>query len=581
MITFLQQLCYEAIIDEKSDLHKQISINNIDISPSKNNLLGHFQFNSSMKLSNIIKKQPLEISEIIKKYIQKKITYDELTITITGAGFVNFLFKKKFINKQFQTLINNINYKVKSSERKKIILDYSGPNIAKDMHVGHLRSTIVGDCLSKILMYIGHKVIKISHIGDWGTQFGLLINYLKEKYSTKDIKNLKITLKELSNHYKNAQMQFEININFKKNAHNEVVKLQNEHIESLNIWKKITKTSIKEHKKIYSLLNIKITNKGESFYRHMLNPLIKKLNKNNLIQESNNAKCVYIPGFKNKDGNPLPLIIKKSDGGFNYATTELASLYYRIKYHKADQIIYITDVGQSDHFYMLFQLIKILKLEKKTHTDLKHIPLGLMLNKDGKKIKTRSGKSEKLINLLKKSINITKKTIKNKKRHFSQKAINQKATIIGINTIKYADLSNKLNQNYIFDYEKMLQYSGNTASFLMYAYVRINSIKNKSEKLTPNTFNEQMINIIHESEIDLALHLLQYKYTIQKTVQTLDPNILTNYLYKLSEKFHVFFHKCNVINSEYKYSRLIICDVTKKILKQGLMLLGLKTIKKM
>lgn len=581
MITFLQQLCYEAIIDEKSDLHKQISINNIDISISKNKLLGHFQFNSAMKLSNIIKKTPLELSEIIKNNIQKKINSDELKITITGAGFINFLFEKKFINKQFQILTKNINYKIRKSEIKKIILDYSGPNIAKDMHVGHLRSTIVGDCLSKILTHIGHKIIKISHIGDWGTQFGLLINYLKEKYNTNDIKNIKITLKDLSNHYKNAQIKFKNDLTFKKNAHNEVVKLQNNNVDSLNIWKKITKTSIEEHKKIYSLLNIKITNKGESFYKHMLNPIIKKLDKNNLTHTSNEATCVYIPGFKNKDGNPLPLIIKKSDGGFNYATTELASLYYRIKYHKADKIIYITDVGQSDHFYMLFHVIKNLNLEKINKTKLIHIPLGLMLNQDGKKIKTRSGKSEKLIDLLKKSINITKKTIKNKNRHFSPKTLNKKAAIIGINTIKYADLSNKLNQNYIFNYETMLQYNGNTASFLMYAYVRINSIKNKSEKSKNNLYTDQKINITHESEIDLVLHLLQYKHTIKKTVNALDPNILTYYLYKLSEKFHVFFHTCNVINSEYKYSRLIVCETTKKILKQGLTLLGLKTIQKM
>jgi len=580
MITFLQQLCYEAIINENPNLHKQISINNIEISINKNDAFGHFQFNGSMKLSNIIKKKPLEIAETIKKQILNKINEDDVKITITTPGFINFTLGKKFLDNQINLLVNNIHYKIKKAEKKKIILDYSSPNIAKTMHVGHLRSTIVGDCLSKILEYIGHKVIRISHVGDWGTQFGLLISYLKEQFKDRNLNTIKFTLKELSFHYKNAQIKFKNNVNFKEVAQNEVIKLQNEHIDSLKLWKKITTLSKKEHKKIYTLLNIKIKDKGESFYRYLLEPMIKKLEKNNLIVNSNEAKCIYIPGFKNKNGQPLPLIIKKSDGGFNYATTELASLYYRITYHKADKIIYITDVGQSDHFEMLFYLIKKLKIDKKKITELIHIPLGLMLNSDGKKIKTRSGDSKKLIELIKQSINTTKIIIKDKNKN--KKIINSLATVIGINTIKYADLSNKLNQNYIFNYEKMLKYNGNTASFLMYAYVRIIGIKRKLKCLKINNIiKTYSVEIQHESEIKLALHLLQYKYVIRKTAKDLDPNVLTHYLYNLSENFHIFFHSCNVINSEYKHSRLILCEITKKILKNGLMLLGLKTIKKM
>lgn len=571
MIKTIKIICYRSIIKNFPILHKQLKLKDIDVSPSKENTPYHFQFNGSMKISKYIKESPLYIAKKIKENIDKKISHDFLITEVTLPGFINFQINHKLIQKKLITLFK----KSKIKKREKIIIDYSSPNIAKDMHVGHLRSTIIGDCLSKILKHTGNTVIKISHLGDWGTQFGILINYIKENYNNETIK--KLPLQKLSELYKSAQKKFETDDTFKDQAKKEVIKLQNKDINTINIWKNINKISKKEYKKIYELLNIKIKYKGESFYNDLIDPLIKQFEKKNIIEISNNAKCIYINGMLNKENMPLPLIIKKSDGGSNYATTDLAALYYRIKYNKADKIIYITDVGQSMHFKMIFEAIKKSGINK--NTKLIHIPIGLMLTNEGKKIKTRAGESEKLISLLKKSINYSKNILKNKNKKITKIDLAKSAKILGINTIKYSDLSNKIDQNYIFDYKKILQSNGNTASFLNYAYVRINSIKNKI-KNTKNINNSSLI-LQKKTEIDLAVHITQYKYIIEKTKDDLNPNILTTYLFKLAEKFHSFFHECNVIKSEYKNSRLILCKITSKILKNGMFLLGLKIIKKM
>jgi arginyl-tRNA synthetase len=571
MIKTIKIICYRAIIKNFPILHKQLKLKDIDISQSKETSNHHFQFNGSMKIAQITEKEPLYIAEQIKNGIEKIISEKFLLTKITPPGFINFIIQPELIKKKLKNILKINNKK----NNEKIIIDYSSPNIAKDMHVGHLRSTIIGDCLARILEYTGHKVIRINHLGDWGTQFGILINYIKEKYDKTSIK--KIPLQKLSEMYKNAQTKFDTDDFFKDNAKKEVLKLQNKEKNTIKIWNEINKISKKEYKKIYELLNIKIKYKGESFYNELIEPLIKKLEKKNIIEISNNAKCIYIEGILNKEKNPLPLIVKKSDGGSNYATTDLAALYYRIKYTKATKIIYITDVGQSTHFKMLFEASKKSGINK--NTKLIHIPIGLMLTNEGKKIKTRTGNSEKLINLLKTSIKYSKRTLKNKNKYIKNKMLNESAKILGINTIKYSDLSNKIDQNYIFDYKKILQFNGNTASFLNYAYVRINSIKNKVKFL--KNLNTNVLNLEEKTEIDLAIQLTQYKNIIEKTKDELNPNILTTYLFKLSEKFHSFFHECNVIKSENKKSRLLLCNITSNILKKGMSLLGLKLIKKM
>ncbi len=571
MIEKLKSLCFNAIIEKKIILHKSLVTNDFNITKSKNNTIGHFQLNNSIKIANIIKKDVNYVFKLIINYLTKhKININIIKIN----NFINFTLTIKLINDEAILILKKYNLKCEKNKIKKIILDYSSPNIAKEMHVGHLRSTIIGECLSNLFILLGHKVIKINHLGDWGTQFGILINYLKDKYN-KDIllSKKQLKLSELSLFYKQAQLKFITNLDFKKSSKQEVIKLQKKCKLSINIWKKITQISKTEYKKIYGLLNITIQYKGESFYGDMLPDIINLLNKKQQITISDNAKCVYMNGFKNKNNDTLPIIIQKSDGGFNYSTTELASIYYRIKYHNPDKIIYITDVGQKIHFQMIFTLIKNLNL-KNNRTQLIHVPLGLMLNIDGKKIKTRSGYSDKLIDLLYKAIIITKKNIIIKK-YVNIKKI---ATIIGINTVKYSELSNTLDQNYVFDYNKMFKYNGNTATFLMYAYVRILSIEKKITK--KYNYKDIIINITETEEIDLMLHILQYKTILMNACIAFNPNIITLYVYRLCEKFHLFFHTCKVIESTNESSRIAICNITKKILKISFNILGLKTINK-
>lgn len=576
MIDFLKSLCFKAIIDENIELRKQLFVDDLEVLESKNIEFGHFQFNGIMKLSKILNIDANKLAIKIKCGIEKQINNDEIILTVTGNNFINFTLSSKFIIYNLKKDLRVSKFNMGYSD--KIILDYSSPNIAKDMHIGHLRSTVIGDCLSNLLLFCGHKVIKISHLGDWGTQFGLLISYLKNTY-TDSFFLKKFSLSQLSNFYKIAQEKYLNDIDFKTSAKNEVVLLQNKSKLSLKFWSVITNISKKEYKKIYSLLNVNIKYKGESFYSDLLKPLISYLNIKKVISISDGAKCIYLNNLFNLDNDFSVLIVQKSDGGYNYATTEIAALYYRIKYYKPNKIIYITDVGQKLHFNMIFKLVRHLGFNK-NNVDLIHIPLGLMLNSDGKKIKTRSGTSERLIDILNESVEISKNFILEKKK--KNKELNYLSKVLGINTIKYSDLSNKLDQNYIFDKKYAFKNTGNTAAFLMYAYVRIYGIKRKIKGFkNKDILDISNIYITERAEFELAIVLIMYKYFLKLAVLRLNPNILTSYVYRLAEKFHIFFNECNVINSSNSYSRIFLCEISRKIFKSCFSILGLKSVDKM
>lgn len=573
MIKKIKKLCYKAITKNNKNLLQTFKEEDVNISESKNINLFHFQLNDAMKISKIINIPAIDLAYKIKDYIQKKSNIFE-KIIITQPGFINLKIKNEYIIKKITTILKSKRNNLKKTKNKlTIIVDYSSPNIAKEMHVGHLRSTIIGDFIANILEYNGNNVFRINHLGDWGTQFGMLIAYLKKYYKKKNI-----TIKNLSKIYIKSQNKFKTNKKFKLDAKNEVIKLQNGNKESIKLWKKINLISQKEYTKIYKILNVKLINIGESFYKNNIAKIISYLNKNNIIKNSNSAKCIDLNNIKKYSSEP-PIIIQKSDGGYNYSTTEIATLYYRINIQKANWIIYVTDAGQANHFDKIINLAKKIDLLK-NKTKITHIKFGLMLEKDGTKIKTRSGNSEKLIDLIKTSIKEAKKIIEEKKH--TESNINKKAKIIGINSIKYADLSNNIQQNYKFEIKKMLNFNGNTAAFIMYAYARIISIKEKIEKNTiKDIIKNTKLSLYTEFEINICIHLLQYEETINKTILNLNPNILTNYIYKLAEKFHIFFHSCKIINSDFQDSRILICEITRKTIKQSLKLLGLKTINKM
>lgn len=542
---------------------------------------GHYQCNSAMKLAKQLALAPRVIAENVAqalKELENKHVFEN--IEVAGPGFINISLSTEFLSQYCQNMAVAPKFGIVTKHPQKVVIDYSSPNTAKEMHVGHLRSTIIGDCLANVLTFFGHDVLRLSHVGDWGTQFGMLIAYMKEFDQAVLIGQKTVDVAFLVQHYKAAKKLFDEDPLFKKKSQNEVVLLQKGDPISLSAWTLICDISRKAYQEIYDLLGVHLIERGESFYNPELPKLVEDLENKHLIEVSEGAKCLFIEGFVNREGERLPFIIQKSDGGYNYGTTDIVAIRHRIEIEKADRIIYVTDAGQATHFSMLFK-----SAEKAGYLDpqkvrVDHVTFGLVLGPDGKKFKTRSGETERLIDLLntatQKAQEILIERNQEAKNPLSQQEINTISKALGINAIKYADLSCNRVNDYLFSYDRMLRFEGNTAAFLMYAYVRIQGIKRRITDpiLAP-------IVLRHPSEIELGLHLCQFEELLDLIADDLMPNRLCEYLYELAEKFNAFFRDCRVEGSEEQNARLALCDLTAKVLKQGLTLLGLKMTDRM
>lgn len=555
------------------------------IALTNNPKFGDYQSNISMSLTKILKKNPREIAQTIIDHL----VIDDLCEKpeIAGPGFINFKIKIDYLENQLE--LNQKDERLgieKVKQSQKMIVDFSSPNIAKEMHVGHLRSTIIGDSIARILEFKGYEVLRLNHVGDWGTQFGMLITYLKEVYPSALTTANALDIGDLVTFYKQAKQRFDEDETFKETARQAVVKLQAGDEESLKAWQLLCDQSRKEFKVIYDILDINLTERGESFYNPFLPAIIAELESQNIVQEDDGAKCVFLDGFTNKEGNPLPLIVQKSDGGYNYATTDLAALNYRIKEDQATRIIYVTDAGQSNHFAQVFQVAKKANILTE-NIEVIHVPFGLVKGEDGKKLKTRSGETIKLKDLLDEAINYAQNDLEtrlnNENRNESPEFIQQVAKTVGISAVKYADLSQNRTTDYIFSYKKMLALQGNTAPYLLYAYVRVQGISRKGNIDFSNLGDHAKILLKEDQELVLAKHLLQLEELITEVEKDLFPNRLCNYLFELSQKFNVFFENCPVLQSEetIKTSRLLLCDLTAKTLKLGLSLLGIPVLERM
>ena len=570
-------LCHQAI---KQQFDKEISSDFVEINEVSNKKFGHYQCNSAMKLAKILKKSPLEIATAIKDYILQQDTNKFKQIEIAGPGFINFTFSKQYLSECVNDILHNFNENiVQDVVPKTVIIDFSSPNIAKEMHVGHLRSTIIGDCLARLLTFLGHEVLRLNHIGDWGTQFGMLIAYLKQKYT--DFSAINLTLQELETYYRESKKLFDEDQEFKRSSQQEVVKLQSGEAQARAIWQKICEISRTAYNEIYKLLNIEIIDRGESFYNPYLPEVISILEQKGLIEISDNAKCVYLEGFTNRDGNPLPLIMQKSDGGYNYATTDLAAIKHRVEVEHGEWLIYVTDAGQSQHFQMVFAAAAKVGFYDSQKVRIDHVPFGVVLRPDGKKFKTRSGDTERLLDLINTAISKAKEILHQRNIDLPVEELNKLAKQLGINAIKYADLSNHRTSNYTFSYDRMLQFEGNTAAFLAYAYVRIQSVKNKTNIKIQDIINSEKIELEEEIEIDLALKVCQFSHVLRKAANELLPHRITDYLFGLAENFHAFFHKCRVKGHAKQNSRLLLCEAVSKVLSKGLGILGLTALEKM
>lgn len=554
-----------------------------EVVQSTSEQFGHYQCNSSLKIAKALKTNPRQIADKIVSKFDLKAPHGKTMIQkieVAGAGFINITLDPSFLSHEIDLVLKDVRLGVSlPSHKRKVIVEFSSPNIAKELHVGHLRSTIIGDAIARLFEFLGHNVLRLNHVGDWGTQFGMLIAYMQENAPRVLKGEEKADLQTLMQWYRASKKKFDEDPEFKKRAQLEVIQLQGGNPESLHAWKMICEISRRSFQEIYDLLDVKLFERGESFYNPFLAPLIADLDKKGLVTISEGAKCIFLDGFIARDGSPLPMIVQKSDGGYNYDTTDMAAMRYRIEVDKAERIIIVTDAGQSLHFQMIIKASELAGYLDPKQVRVDHVPFGVVLGPDGKKFKTRSGETEKLIDLLLEGISEAKKIMQERLPNETEEEIDSLARILGIDAIKYADLSCNRIKDYVFSYERCLKFEGNTAAFLLYAYVRIQGIKRKVQKEISSLKGH--VHLEHPSEIALGVHIRQFGEILDSVSKDLLPNRLCDYLYTLAEKFHAFFRDCRVEGSEQEESRLLLCEVTGRVLERGLSILGLKTMERM
>lgn len=553
--------------------------------PASNPKFGDYQSNLAMSLTKRLGQNPRQIATTIVNNLDVSDLCEQPTIA--GPGFINLTLKTAYLEQQLQQMQMDERLGVPTVKHpKRTIVDFSSPNIAKEMHVGHLRSTIIGDSIARILEFLGHDVLRINHLGDWGTQFGMLITHLKQAYPDALTTANALALGDLTTFYRQAKQRFDEDEAFRDTSRLEVVELQAGNPETLRAWNLLCEQSFIAFQEIYDLLEICITNRGESFYNPLLADVVQDLAKQSLLVEDQGAQCVFLEGFKNKEGDPLPLIIKKSDGGYNYATTDLAAIRYRIQQDQAERIIYVTDAGQANHFTQVWQVARRAGWIPDT-VELVHVPFGLVQGEDGKKFKTRSGDTVRLRDLLDEAVVRAHADLEARlqadDRQESEAFKAHVAQVVGISAVKYADLSQNRTSNYIFSYDKMLALQGNTAPYMLYAYARVQSISREGGIDLRQLRTDHPVVLQEESELVLAKHLLSFDEVLTTIEADLMPNRLCQYLFELSQKFNQFYEFCPVLKAEepHRTSRLILSDLTARTLRQGLLLLGIGILERM
>jgi arginyl-tRNA synthetase len=552
--------------------------------PASNPKFGDYQANVAMALAKPLKDKPRAIAETIVANLDVADMCEPPEIA--GPGFINLRLKTSYLETQLQALEDDNRLGVERVKTPQtVIVDFSSPNIAKEMHVGHLRSTIIGDSIARVLEFVGHDVLRLNHVGDWGTQFGMLITHLRQA-CPEALTGDSVGIGDLVAFYKEAKKRFDADPEFKERSRQAVVDLQSGDEDALQAWQVLCDQSRHEFQKIYNRLNIEVTERGESFYNPLLSDVVQDLKTQGLLVEDQGAQVVFLEGFTNKAGDPQPLIIQKSDGGFNYATTDLAAIRYRTQQDGAERILYVVDAGQANHFNQVFQVAAKAGWVP-PGVELSHVPFGLVQGEDGKKFKTRSGETVRLKDLLDEAVSRAQadleQRIQAEGREESSEFVQSVAETVGLGAVKYADLSQNRTSNYIFSYDKMLALQGNTAPYLLYAYVRVQGISRKGGIDFQNLGDHTAVHLEDESELTLAKHLLQLDEVIAAVAAELYPNRLCQYLFELSQKFNQFYDRCSVLQADepQRTSRLILCDLTARTLKLGLSLLGIPVLERM
>jgi arginyl-tRNA synthetase len=494
---------------------------------------------------------------------------------VAGPGFINVVLKNEFLASELRKVARDDRLGLPIAEPKEtVVVDYSSPNVAKEMHVGHLRSTIIGDALVRVLEALGHRVIRQNHLGDWGTPFGMLIEHLR------DVGDRAVwsSMADLNAFYKDARKRFDEDPGFAERARKRVVLLQGGDAETLALWKELVDATRKHAQALYDELGVTLRDgdvAGESFYNPMLKDVIAELDRKGLLEKSEGALCVFPPGFTGRDGARVPLIVEKQDGGHGYATTDLAAIRYRIEKLGATRILVVVGAPQAQHFAMVFATAKLAGwLVPPVRAE--HVAFGSVLGADGKMFKTRAGEAVRLEELLDEAVDRARAVVAEKNPELPEETRERVARAVGIGAVKYADLSSDRVKDYVFDYARMLAFEGNTAPYLQYAHARIRSIFRRGAVEPPDP---SVIEIRERAERNLALALLRFPSVVAAVADALEPHQLCTYLFELATTFSTFYEECPVLKApsdDERASRLALADTTARVLAKGLGLLGIE-----
>ena len=539
-------------------------------------------------LAGILKKAPQEIAKQISELVASDL--QSFAIVSSMSGFVNITAKPEWLSKRLSILLADPRLGVSVDEKKTFAVDYSAPNVAKEMHVGHLRSTVIGDTIVRMLEFKGHTVIRENHVGDWGTPFGMLIEHLLDLGEDRAANELGVG--DLDSFYKQARSKFVSDEEFANRSRSRVVLLQGGDAETLRLWRILVDESMRYFNEVYSMLGVMLTDddiRGESSYQELLPEVVERLRESGDLEESDGADVVFPGGWVNRDGEPLPMIIRKADGGYNYSTSDLACIIDRVERLGCDGFLYVVGTPQKQHFEMVFQVAKKAGFMSQNHQAV-HVNFGSVLDTDGKVLKSREGEVIKLHDLLEEAIRRAEQSIDDKNPDLLGKEREEVARAVGIGAVKYADLSTERTKDYVFDWEKMLSFEGNTAPYLQYAYARISSIFRKwggdRESLTTNfeSLMESELSTLRGEEILLSRRLVEFPSILDDSVSTFSPHKLCKHLHSIASSFASFYENCAILkedNEIISQRRLALCEATSRELKLGLEMMGINVPERM
>ncbi len=535
-----------------------------------------------------LRKPPQEIANQISELVDGDL--QPFATVSSTSGFVNISAKPGWIWKRISELLQDSRLGVGLDEGKTFAVDYSAPNVAKEMHVGHLRSTVIGDTIVRMLEFKGHKVIRENHVGDWGTPFGMLIEHLLDLGEDRAATELGVG--DLDSFYKQARSKFVSDEEFANRSRRRVVLLQGGDEETLRLWRILVDESMRYFNEVYSMLGVMLTDDdimGESSYQELLPEVIERLRDSGILEESDGADVVFPGGWVNRDGEPLPMIIRKADGGYNYSTSDLACIIDRVERLSCDGFLYVVGTPQKQHFEMVFQVARKASLMGDNHQAV-HVNFGSVLDTDGKVLKSREGEVIKLHDLLEEAIRRAEQEIDEKNPDLVGKEREDVARAVGIGAVKYADLSTERTKDYVFDWERMLSFEGNTAPYLQYAYARICSIFRKwggeRESLRGNTESlpENELSTLSKEELSLSRRLVEFPSILDDSVSTFSPHKLCKHLHSVASSFASFYENCSILGEGDEIisnRRLALCDLTARELELGLGMMGIDVPERM